>query len=100
VIHTLLSDFVSKGPVSREADWLRVRNRVRGQARSSFCDDLEQVLHDEHQMVRIAWARFKREVFIEGPGLVIFGMHQQRPGADGLAHHLPVELSRSGGDDG
>jgi hypothetical protein len=35
-------------------------------------------------MVRVAWARLKCEVFIEGPGLVVFGMHQQRPGADGF----------------
>jgi hypothetical protein len=29
-------------------------------------------------MVRVAWARLKREVFIEGPGLVVLGVHQQR----------------------
>ena len=27
-------------------------------------------------MVRITWTRLKREVFIEGPGLVVLGVHQ------------------------
>jgi hypothetical protein len=35
-------------------------------------------------MARVAGTRLKREVFIEGPGLVVLGAHQQRPGADGF----------------
>jgi hypothetical protein len=39
-------------------------------------EDLYQVFHNEQQMVRVARAWLEREVFIEGPGTVVLGVHE------------------------
>ena len=68
----------SKIPVVRKISVSVGRRSLRfcGLQGYSSCDDLQYILHNEQQMVRVAWARLKREVFIERPGLVVLSVHQ------------------------
>jgi hypothetical protein len=51
---------------------------------SSPIDYLRQVFHNEQQLVGVARACLEREVLIEGPGLIVLGVHEQSPGAYGI----------------
>ena len=50
----------------------------------SLPDYAQQILHQQQQMVRVAWARLECEVFVKAFGIVVFGVNDQRTRTDGL----------------
>jgi hypothetical protein len=42
-----------------------------------FPDDTKQVLHDEHEVIRVARARLEIEMLIEAFGVIVLGVNEQ-----------------------
>ena len=50
----------------------------------SLPDDAQQILHQQQQVARVAWARLECEVFVKAFGIVVVGVNDQRTRADSV----------------
>lgn len=78
--------FVSEGPPYPSLEnhipiQLYVRRWVRA-GEPSLSDDAKQVLHDEHEVIGVSWARLEIEVLVEPLCAVVFGVNENGPRAD------------------